>query len=179
MSDPTLLWEPPAELVESCTMTRFMRWLDLERGLRFDTYDELWQWSVDDLEAFWAAIWHFFAVDADAPYERVLGSREMPGAEWFPGVRISYAEHMFRGKEDDAVAILHAAECREGVGEWTWRDLREHTARIRGGLRAMGVGRGDRVAAYMPNIPETIAAFLATASLGAIWSSAAPEFGVQ
>ena len=177
--EPPLLWEPPDALVERSTMTRFMRWVVAERGLQLDTYDELWRWSVDDLEAFWASIWHFFAVDADAPYERVLGSREMPGAEWFPGVRLSYAEHIFRGKEDDAVAIRHAGECRDGVGEWTWRDLREQTARIRGGLRAMGVGRGDRVVAYLPNIPETIAAFLATASLGAVWSSAAPEFGVQ
>jgi acetoacetyl-CoA synthetase len=178
VSAPPLLWSPPEDLVETSTMTRFMRWLDAERGLTFDSYDELWRWSVDDIEAFWASIWQFFDVEADAPYLRVIGSREMPGAEWFPGVRLSYPEHVFRGRDADAVAILHASETRE-PGEWTWGDLREQTARIRAGLEARGVGPGDRVAAYMPNIPETIAAFFATASLGAVWSSAAPEFGAQ
>ena len=102
----------------------------------------------------------------------------MPGAVWFPGAQINYAEHMFRGKPDDRVAIVHASELRD-VAEWTWGELREQTGRIRAGLVARGVGPGDRVAAYMPNLPETVAAFLATASLGAVWSSAAPEFGVR
>ena len=153
-------------------MTRFMR----ERG--FESYEELWRWSVDDLEGFWRALWDFFDVQADGSPGTVLASREMPGARWFPDVRLSYAEHIFRGRRDADVAILHASESRE-LGEWTWGDLRRETARIRAGLKARGVGRGDRVCAYLPNIPETIAAFLATASLGAVWSSAAPEFGVQ
>ena len=102
----------------------------------------------------------------------------MPGAVWFPGAQINYAEHMFRGKPDDRVAIVHASELRD-VAEWTWGELREQAGRIRAGLVARGVGPGDRVAAYMPNLPETVAAFLATASLGAVWSSAAPEFGVR
>lgn len=140
-------------------------------------YDALWRWSVEDLEGFWAAIWAFFDVQADGRFERVLGSRAMPGAQWFAGTRLSYAEHVFRGKDDGALAIQHASEVRDGVGAWSWGELRRETARIRAGLVACGVGEGDRVAAYLPNIPETIAAFLATASLGAIWSSAAPEFG--
>ncbi len=102
----------------------------------------------------------------------------MPGAKWFPGARTSYAEHIFRGKDDDQVAIRHASELRE-LGEWTWAELRAQTAAIAGGLRALGVGQGDRVVAYMPNIPETVAAFLACASIGAVWSSAAPEFGAR
>ncbi len=108
----------------------------------------------------------------------VLGSRSMPGAEWFPGATLSYAEHVFRDKDPFGVALRHASELRP-LGEWTWGELRSQTAAIASGLRAAGVGRGDRVAAYLPNIPETVAAFLATASIGAVWSSAAPEFGAR
>src|ERR687897_3092851 len=166
---PTLLWEPPAEMVERALMTRFMR----ERG--HASYDELWRWSVEDLEGFWASIWEFFGVAGG--YDRVLAATEMPGAEWFPGARVNYAEHVFRGADDGSVAIVHASELREQATV-TWGELREQAARIAGGLRALGVERGDRVAAYMPNIPETVAAFLACASIGAVWSSCAPEFGV-
>src|SRR5215204_7390038 len=170
---PEPLWTPSAERVERATITRFAR----DRGLP-EAYDELWRRSVDDIDAFWAAVWEFFDVQSDAPYERVLGSRDMPGAEWFPGASLSYAEHIFRGKDEETTAILHASELRE-LGSWTWGDLRREAARIRAGLVERGIGRGDRVVAYLPNIPETIAAFMATASLGATWSSAAPEFGVQ
>src|SRR4051794_19166004 len=102
----------------------------------------------------------------------------MPGAEWFPGAKLNYAKHIFRGRDPEALAIQHASETRE-LASWTWGDLEHETARIRAGLVELGVEKGDRVAAYMPNIPETIAAFLATASLGAVWSSAAPEFGAR
>src|SRR5688572_27788252 len=159
-------------MIERATMTRYMR--SLGRG--FESYDELWRWSVDDLEGFWAAIWERYGVEGD--YERVLGSREMPGAEWFPGARLNYAEHLLRGKDDAAVAIVHRSELRD-TAEVTWGELREQVERCAAGLRRLGVGEGDRVVAYLPNIPETIVAFLATASLGAIWSSAAPEFGAK
>jgi acetoacetyl-CoA synthetase len=165
---PTLLWEPPAELVERAVMTRYMR----ERG--FESYDEMWRWSVTDLDGFWGSIWDFFGVEGG--YDQVLAAREMPGAQWFPGVTVNYAEHLFRGKDDDATAIVHASELRE-LGEVTWGELRAQTAAMAARLRALGVERGDRVAAYMPNIPETVAAFLATASIGAIWSSCSPDFG--
>jgi acetoacetyl-CoA synthetase len=167
---PTPLWEPPADLLENATMTRFMR------AQGHADYAALWQWSVDDLDGFWAAIWDFFAVgERTGP---VLASREMPGATWFPEVELNYAERLFRDRDPDAEAILHASELRE-LGRWTWGDLRRETARIRAGLVARDIGRGDRVVAYLPNIPETTAAFLATASLGAVWSSAAPEFGAR
>jgi acetoacetyl-CoA synthetase len=169
---PPILWEPSAERVERSQMTAFMRWLD--RG--FSGYDELRRWSVADLDGFWGAIWDYFGVDGS--YDRVLGARSMPGAEWFPGAQVNYAGHMLAGKPDDRVAILHVSESRE-LASMTWGELRALTARIRAGLVASGVGRGDRVAAYLPNIPETIASLLATASLGAIWSSAAPEFGAK
>jgi acetoacetyl-CoA synthetase len=165
---PTLLWEPPAELTERAVMTRYLR----ERG--FDRYDELWRWSVEDLDGFWGSIWDFFGVAGS--YDRVLASREMPGAQWFPGTQVNYAEHLFRGKDPAATAIVHASELRD-LGHLTWGELREQTARLAALLRSLGVERGDRVAAYMPNIPETIAAFLATASIGAVWSSCSPDFG--
>ena len=167
---PTLLWSPPAELVDRAVMTRFM----LACG--HESYPELWRWSVEDLDGFWAAIWDFFAVGPRSG--PVLASREMPGARWFPEVELNYAEHAFRDKDADALAILHASELRP-LAEVRWGELREQVARIAAGLRAMGVGRGDRVVAYLPNVPETVAAFLATASLGATWSSAAPEFGAR
>jgi acetoacetyl-CoA synthetase len=173
---PEKLWEPPAALVERARMTEYMRWLASERGLRFDGYEQLWRWSVDDLEGFWASIWDFFGVRADGGYDRVLGSREMPGAEWFAGSRLNYAEHAFAGKDDDEVAILHASELRE-LQELSWGELRAQVAAVAAGLRELGVERGDRVVAYMPNVPEAIVAFLATASLGAVWSSCSPDFG--
>ncbi|MDQ6778493.1 MAG: acetoacetate--CoA ligase [Actinomycetota bacterium] len=178
MDTPQLLWEPTEEQRDNATLTRYQAWLTERRGLRFDSYAELWRWSVDDLEGFWSSICEFFDVRFEVPAERVLGSREMPGAEWFPGAQVSFAEHVFRGKDDDAVAIRHASEVRD-PGEWTWGELRSETARIAAGLREQGVTEGDRVVAYMPNIPETVAAFLACASIGAIWSSAAPEFGTR
>jgi len=170
MHQAELLWEPPAALRERSHMARFMA----DRG--FDDYAALWRWSVEDLEGFWAAIWERF--DVGGGYDRVLANASMPGAVWFPGARLNYAERLFRGKPAERVAIVHASELR-GLGEWTWGELREQTARIRAGLAARGVGPGDRVVAYLPNLPETIAAFLATASLGAVWSSAAPEFGAR
>ncbi len=176
---PEKLWEPSAELVERSRLREYMRWLEAERGLKLESYDELWRWSVSDLEAFWSSIWDFFGVQADGGYEHALGRREMPGAEWFAGTSLNYAEHVFAGKDGDAeaeAAILHASELRE-LGELSWGELRSQVAATAAGLRALGVQRGDRVVAYMPNIPEAIVAFLATASIGAIWSSCSPDFG--
>jgi acetoacetyl-CoA synthetase len=170
------LWTPSPERIERANLTAYVRWLADTRGLAFDSYDALWRWSVEDLEGFWSSIVERFDVRFEVPGARVLGSQSMPGAEWFPGAQLSFAEHIFRGKRDDAVALWHASELRE-LGSWTWAELRAQTAAIASGLRRLGVERGDRVVAYMPNIPETLAAFLACASIGAVWSSAAPEFG--
>lgn len=166
---PPVLWRPSANRVERAWLTRFQREVGVPGG-----YPELWRWSVDELESFWAAIWRFFSVDGS--FDRVLGRREMPGTEWFPGARVSYPAQIFRDKPDERVAIRHVSELR-GLSEWTWGELRERTARIACGLKELGVGPGDRVAAYLPNAPETVAALLATTSLGAVWSAAAPEFG--
>jgi len=174
--DGELLWEPSAELVERSRLVEFMRWLERERGLGFDGYPELWQWSVDDLEGFWSAIWEFFGVQADGDPEPTLAAAQMPGARWFPNTSLNYAEHVFAGKDDGATAILHASELRE-LGELSWGDLRRQVAAVAAGLRGLGVEPGDRVVAYMPNIPEAIVAFLAAASIGAVWSSCSPDFG--
>jgi acetoacetyl-CoA synthetase len=172
------LWKPSAEARDGATLTRYTRWLEETRGLRFDSYAALWEWSVGDLEAFWASIWEFCGVQAAAPYERVLGRREMPGAEWFPGARLNYAENLLAAGEGDRPALVARSETRADL-TLSWAQLRAEVARAAAGLRALGVGEGDRVVAYLPNIPETVVAFLATASLGAIWSSAAPEFGAR
>ena len=173
---PERLWEPSAELVENSRLREFMAWLATERDREIATYEELWRWSVEDLEGFWSAIWDFFGVRADGRAERALGSRAMPGAEWFAGTSLNYAEHVFAGKDAAETAIVHASELRE-LGELSWGSLRVQVAAAAAGLRALGVERGDRVVAYMPNVPETIVAFLATASIGAIWSSCSPDFG--
>jgi acetoacetyl-CoA synthetase len=167
---PPVLWTPPDSLLQRCALGAFRR----ERG--FDDYDSLWRWSVEDLDGFWASIWDRFRVGERGA--TVLGAREMPGAQWFPGTLVNYAEHAFRGKADAAPAIVAGGESR-GDAQWTWGELREQTRRIAAGLRRLGVTRGDRVVAYLPNIPETAAAFLATASLGAIWSSCSPDFGAR
>jgi acetoacetyl-CoA synthetase len=173
---PTPLWEPSPAHRERAILTRYLGWLERERGLRFDGYDELWAWSVRDIDAFWASLWDFFGVAGR--YDAVLGARSMPGAHWFPGAQVNYAEHLFRGKADDALAVVHASELRERA-QLTWGELREQVTRLAGGLRSLGVGPGDRVVAYLPNVPEALAAFLACASLGATWSSCSPDFGAR
>jgi acetoacetyl-CoA synthetase len=178
MSDVAPIWRPTPEAIDGSELIRFQRWLAATHGLTFADYEALWAWSTTDLEGFWGSLWEYFNVVASAPYEHVLGRRTMPGAEWFPGAQLSYAEHIFRGKRDDGVAIVHASETRP-LAELRWGELRELTAQIAAGLRANGVTRGDRVVAYMPNIPETTAAFLACASIGAVWSSCSPDFGVR
>ncbi len=146
------------------------------RDLDLPDYNALWRWSVEDVGRFWRRVWDRYGVVADGDPSVALADATMPGARWFPQVALSYPEHVFRGKRDDAAAVHFAAEASPAE-TWTWAQLRDETARIRAGLRRMGVGRGDRVAGVMPNIPETVAAFLATTSLGAIWSCCSPDFG--
>src|ERR671911_1712987 len=166
MPEGRLLWTPSDP--ESTEMARFMR----ARG--FSDYHELWRWSVEDLEGFWRSIWELY--DVGPRPGRVLAGSEMPGAEWFPGTQVNFAEHIFRRARPGAAAIVHASESSP-LAELSWDELRDQTARCAAGLRRLGVERGDRVAAYMPNVPETVVAFLACASIGAVWSSCAPEFG--
>jgi acetoacetyl-CoA synthetase len=177
---PEVLWSPPADVRERSRMGHWLEHVDRERGLRFGTYDEAWRWSVDDLEAFWSSIWEFFDVRSETPYERPLADRRMPGARWFPGAALNYAAHALRldDRATNDVVVRSYSQSREPVS-LSAEDLRDQVARARAGLSRLGVRRGDRVVAYVPNIAEALVAFLATASLGAIWSSCSPEFGVR
>jgi acetoacetyl-CoA synthetase len=174
----SVLWEPPKGV--RSRVGDFLEWLSRERGLRFDGYPDLWEWSTTDLPAFWQAIWDWFDILAyDQPSE-VLPDATMPGARWFPGATLNYAEHVLRmpGLADDDLAVLAYSQTREPV-TLTADQLRERVRRVRAALRERGVQPGDRVAAYLPNIPETFVLLLATASLGAVFSSCAPEFGTR
>ena len=175
---PPILWQPDAARIARATVTRYAAWLAEHRGVRTNGYHELWQWSVGDLEAFWGSIWDFFEVKASSPPERVLGRRALPGAEWFPGARLNYAQHVFRDRPAGDVAVRHASELRP-LRETTWDALRDATGRFAAALRASGIGPGDRVVAYLPNILEAVVAFHACASIGAVWSSCSPDFGVR
>ncbi len=177
MISPEVLWSPPADALDHTQIGRFVQWLEGRGHSGLQRYDDLWQWSVDDLDGFWSAVWEFFDVHSSTGYDTVLDSDSMPGAQWFPGSTLNYAEHALRAT-GDAAAIIARSQTRDRI-EISRDDLRSRVAAVRAGLVALGVGRGDRVAAYLPNIPEATIAFLATASLGAVWSSCAPEFGVQ
>ena len=177
--DAGVLWTPPPDVRETTEIGRYLAWLERERGLAFGDYEALQRWSVDDLAGFWSSIWEFFEVKAHAPYTTVLESDAMPGARWFPGARLNFAEHLLGGDDDaDRVAVVSQSQTREPF-ELTFGDLREQVARARAGLLRLGVGPGDRVVAYLPNIPETLVAFAATVSLGAVWASCAPELGAR
>jgi acetoacetyl-CoA synthetase len=174
-----ILWTPPPDWRDTTEIGRLVNWLRDERGQRLDCYRDLWRWSVSDLDGFWGALWDFYGIRASSPPERVLASRTMPGAQWFPGAKVNYAEHLVGRPEDaDRTAVVARSQTRAAI-ELTFGELRELAGRVRAGLQRLGVRRGDRVVAYMPNIPETLAAFIATSSLGAIWATCAPEFGVR
>ncbi|GAA0532993.1 acetoacetate--CoA ligase [Paractinoplanes ferrugineus] len=176
----TVLWEPPADVREKTRIGAYLRWLERDRGLSFADYAALWQWSVDDLPAFWQSIWDYFEVLGHSPATAVLAEEVMPGARWFPGATLNYAEHVLRmpGIGDDEPVVIAYSQSREKI-ELTARQLRAQVRRVRAGLKARGVGKGDRVAAYAPNIPETYVVMLAATSLGAVFSSCAPEFGTR
>lgn len=174
--DPPL-WQPSPQRVAASTLARYQRWL-AERGLgpAGDDYAALWAWSIADLDAFWRSIWAFFDVQADGSPERVLAERTMPGAQWFPDVRLNYAEHVFRHATDARCALVARAE-DEPLRELGWAELRRDVGALAATLRGLGVGTGDRVAAYLPSRAETVIAFLACASIGAVWSSCSPDMG--
>ena len=172
-----IIWSPPADIRETTEIGRLMNWFEDQRGVELKDYEALWRFSVEDLEGFWGGLAEFYGIRFRSPYGRVLADRTMPGARWFPGARLNYAEHMVGLDEDrDRVAVLARSQTRAPI-ELTFGELREQAARARAGLQRLGVGEGDRVVAYMPNIPETLVAFIAVASLGAIWATCAPEFG--
>ena len=172
------LWKPSEELKQQSNITHYMQWLEDQKGQKFKSREELWKWSVEHLEDFWASIWEYFDVQASQPYTTVLSGHNMPGAQWFSGARLNYAEHMFRHADPERPALLFRSERHELVTV-TWRELAQKVGALARKLRDIGVQKGDRVVAYMPNIPETLIAFLACASMGAVWSSCPPDFGTN
>ncbi|AMP38358.1 acetoacetate--CoA ligase [Ralstonia solanacearum] len=180
-----LLWTPSADAVARARLTHYLDWLARERGLRFSAttpegYDRLWTWSTTDLEAFWTSVWDHFDLRASTPFTQMLGRRTMPGAQWLVGARLNYVDqvmrHVEQGGNPDRPAIRYASETAP-LADLSWRELRRRVAALADALRRMGVVPGDRVAAYLPNTPDAIVAFLATASVGAIWSVCAPDMG--
>lgn len=176
VTEGTILWEPSEAWVRDSTMTQYMRWLHEHKQRHFDSYDALWGWSVSNVEDFWESIWQFFELISDSPYRAVLTSHQMPGAQWFSGAHLNYAEQVFRKAVADRPALIFRSE-RHPATEVSWAELRRNVASAARALREMGVQPGDRVVGYMPNIPATLAAFLASASIGAIWSSCSPDMG--
>jgi acetoacetyl-CoA synthetase len=175
---PEILWTPSPGQVAASRLADYQHWLQERHGLAFGDYGALWRWSVTELEAFWRTIWDYFDVQADGAPEPVLGAASMPGARWFPDARLNYAEHIFRQASAERPALVVRDEACDGR-EVSWDELRRLTGALAATLQSRGVGPGDRVASYLPNRLETVAAFLACASIGAIWSSCSPEMGIS
>ena len=176
MQPGELLWSPGPERIRQANVTALAEWLARERGRHFPDYAALWRWSVTDLEGFWQALWDYFGIESSAPHTRVLGRRSMPGAEWFPGARLNYAQHVLRRESGGGDVLLHLSETRP-LTALKWQTLGGQVRTLATELRALGIGPGDRVVAWMPNIPETMVAMLATTALGAIWACCSPDFG--
>nr|WP_223281147.1 acetoacetate--CoA ligase [Streptomyces sp. San01] len=176
---PDLLWSPSRSTAEGSNVAAFMRRLSTTRGLSFrdGDYTELWRWSTTDLPAFWSAVWEFYGLDAVSGYDDVLADASMPGASWFPGARLNFAERCLAPTgDDDRPALISVTEAG-GPTETSWRQLRDEVAAVAAALRAMGVGPGDRVAGYLPNTAHAVIALLASAAVGAVWTVCSPDFG--
>lgn len=178
LTDGQIIWEPTNEQIGQTVLAHYMKWLKEKKGLTFQAYHELWKWSVDELEEFWASIWEYCEVKADRKYDAILSEQSMPGAKWFEGSRLNYAKNALMNEQEEKTAIFFRSEHIKQK-EISWKELKEQVASVAHSLRKLGVKSGDRVAAYMPNIPEAVIAFLATASIGAIWSSCSPDFGAR
>jgi acetoacetyl-CoA synthetase len=172
---PEPSWRPDPAEAEKTILAAFTRWVEAEHGLDLPDYDALWRWSVDHLEDFWRAVWRYFDVQSDPGPGQVLASWEMPGARWFPGVKLNYVSQVFRDRDPDAVAVVALTEAGDSR-EVTWAELEDRVAAAAATLRRLGVGLGDTVAGYLPNGAEAIVAFLATVSLGAVWSGCGPDY---
>ncbi|MGH8274677.1 MAG: AMP-binding protein, partial [Gammaproteobacteria bacterium] len=177
MSTDDLMWEPAPEAMRSSAMARFMIEANQRHGMNLKDYDGLWRWSAEHREKFWPLVWNFFDVKAAQGWDTVLTNDVMPGAKWFEGARLNFAENLLRYR-DDKTAIVFRNEAGHRR-TFTYAELYREVACLRAGLDAAGVVAGDRVAAYMPNMPETIVAMLAAASIGAVFSSTSPDFGAD
>ncbi|MFE2092770.1 acetoacetate--CoA ligase [Streptomyces sp. NPDC059460] len=175
-TDTDLLWSPSRSTAESSNVAAFMSWLSTTRELSFSDYTELWRWSTTDVPAFWSAVWEFYGLDAVSSYEEVLADPSMPGASWFPGARLNFAEQCFAHATDERPALITVAE-GGAPAETSWQQLRSQVATVAASLRDMGVGPGDRVAGYLPNTAHAVIALLASAAVGAVWTVCSPDFG--
>jgi acetoacetyl-CoA synthetase len=175
-AESPMLWVPSEDFQAQSNLRTYMRWLHERHGLQFNDYAALWRWSVEQTADFWAGLWQYYNIQAVTPYTTVLQGEQMPDINWFPGATLNYAAQVFRHHNDQHPALLFQSE-RRPLTAISWDDLRANVSRIAAALRSLGVQAGDRVVAYMPNIPETLYAFLASASLGAVWSSCSPDFG--
>ena len=175
-----VLWEPDDKTVRDARVTRFMTWLAGRGTLNAGSYQDLWHWSVTDPAAFWSAVWDYFDVLGDRGDGPALAGEVMPDVQWFGGATLNYARNALRTAwtDPDRTAIIFDSE-RGRAGSLSYGELAQQVARVARGLRGLGVGRGDRVAALLPNVPEAVVGLLATASLGAIWSSCSPDFGAH
>ncbi len=171
------IWKPDKEQIKESNLTRYIEWLNKEKNLKFIDYHDLWQWSVDNIECFWLSISEFFNIEFDKFSDTVLEGHDMPEVKWFPNSSINYAKYILRIRNDNPAIISYSETRNKTV--LTYKQLFEEVSRVSCGLKKLGVRKGDRVVAYLPNIPEAIIAFLATVSIGAIWSSCGPEFGVR
>lgn len=173
---PKLLWQAKPQECEQSHLHHYTGWLKAEKGLSFEHYEALWQWSVDDVPAFWQSLWQYFRILHDAPYHSVLEGSEMPEYRWFEGATLNYAAHVFRWKTDQRPAIVYRNEWQD-LREMSWAELERQTALFAAFLLDSGIKPGDRVAAYLPNSPHAIVAVLAAMSVGAVWSGCSPDFG--
>ncbi len=180
VAEGELLWTPPSSFVDLSNVSRYMEWLRAEGRADVSDYEALRQWSITDTTGFWASIWDYFEVESDTPYKQVVDKMSMPGAKWFEGSKVNYAEHLLRHEEMDpqGVAFHHLTESRP-LAQMSRSELGAQVRKVATQLRAMGVKPGDRVVSYMPNVPETAVAMMAATAIGGVWSSAAPEFGVK
>ena len=170
------LWTADRDTLERANVTAFMRWLREERGRPLADYHALWRWSVESLEEFWAGVWDYYGLSESSGYDEVLTEQRMPGARWFTGAHVNFARECLRRGSDHAPALVTVREGGSPV-ETSWADLRAQVAAMAAWLREVGVGPGDRVAGYVPNIPQAVVALLATASVGAVWTASSPDFG--
>ena len=178
MSNPKLLWKPSEETIVSSNLTRYIKWLNDQELTSSYNFNKVWEWSVENIDAFWLSIWNYFNVLSDNVPGQITSSKEMPGVKWFEGTKVNYAEHIFRNSTKQHPAILFKNE-RDNLSEISWAELEQKVAAFQQFLKNKGIKEGDRVVAYLPNIPEATVAFLAVNSIGAIWSSTSPDFGIS
>ncbi len=179
VTEGQLLWQPSEAFANNSNVSQYISWLKARGIVNVADYHQLWDWSVTDIEAFWASLWDYFDIISDTPYEKVTDSLDMkPGNNWFVGSRVNLAEHILRNERDGETALYYLSELQE-LSEMSWSEVASKVRILATCMRAMGLKPGDAVCCLMPNIPQTAIAMLAAISIGAVWSNAAPEFGRQ